>query len=137
VIFETTEHSWHGFRRIQIPADKNGLSRRSIAVYFYTYARPPEETAPGHSTVYVPWRLPERFQPGLTLSEDDLQTIKILLQRRDDQIHFLYEREKEYSHSIEVASGVLGSKAFKIARLITAPARKWKERARERRTAGK
>jgi 2OG-Fe(II) oxygenase superfamily len=131
VIFETTEQSWHGFRRIQIPADRNGLSRRSIAVYFYTNERPPEQTAPSHSTVYVPWRLPDRFQPGLTLSEADLQTIKILLQRRDDQIRFLYEREKEYSHSIEVASGVLGSKAFKIARLATAPVRKLKERMRE------
>ncbi|MFZ0594745.1 MAG: 2OG-Fe(II) oxygenase [Bryobacteraceae bacterium] len=130
VVFETTEHSWHGFRRIQIPADKNGVSRRSIAVYFYSNERPPEETAPGHSTVYVPWKLPDHFQPGLTLSEADLQTIKILLQRRDDQIRFLYEREKEYSHNIEVISDVLGSKAFTIARLATAPVRKLKERIR-------
>jgi Rps23 Pro-64 3,4-dihydroxylase Tpa1-like proline 4-hydroxylase len=128
VVFETTENSWHGFRRIQIPAEKDGLSRRSIAIYFYTKQRPPEETAPGHSTVYVPWRLPEYFQPGMTLSEADLQTIRVLLRRRDDQIRFLYEREKEFSHGLEFAHGVINSKAFKIARLLTAPVRKVKER---------
>ncbi|HEX6545079.1 MAG TPA: 2OG-Fe(II) oxygenase [Bryobacteraceae bacterium] len=131
VVFETTENSWHGFRRIQIPVEKNGLSRRSIAIYFYTKQRPPEETAPGHSTVYVPWRLPDYFQPGMTLSEADLQTIRVLLRRRDDQIRFLYEREKEFSHGLEFAHGVVNSKAFKVARLITAPVRKLKERLRE------
>jgi Rps23 Pro-64 3,4-dihydroxylase Tpa1-like proline 4-hydroxylase len=131
VVFETTESSWHGFRRIQIPEEKSGLSRRSIAIYFYTKQRPPEETAPGHSTVYVPWRLPEYFHPGMTLSEADLQTIRVLLRRRDDQIRFLYEREKEFSHGLEFAHGVINSKAFRMARLITAPVRKVRERMRE------
>jgi Rps23 Pro-64 3,4-dihydroxylase Tpa1-like proline 4-hydroxylase len=34
VIFETTEHSWHGFPRITLPASTEGLMRRSVAVDF-------------------------------------------------------------------------------------------------------
>ena len=71
----------------------------------------------------------------MTLSEADLQTIRVLLRRRDDQIRFLYEREKEFSHSIEFAHGVVSSKAFKIARVLTAPVRKVKEHLKESKTS--
>ncbi len=67
VIFETTESSWHGFRRIHVPAEKN-LSRRSIAVYFYTKDRPAPETGASHGTVYFQRPLPGHLQPGHTLS---------------------------------------------------------------------
>ena len=57
-IFETSEVSWHGFRRIQLPPEKKALSRRSIAVYFYTRERPVEQVAPSHATIYAPRPLP-------------------------------------------------------------------------------
>ncbi len=130
VVFETTETSWHGFHRVQIPASRPEISRRSIAVYFYTQQRPKEETAPHHSTVYVPWRMPDYLQAGHTLTEEDVQTLKVLLKRRDDQIRFLYEREKEFSETFERADSILKSRSFKLARLATAPVRKLKERRR-------
>jgi hypothetical protein len=90
VIFETNEISWHGFSRIALPPDRRELSRRSIALYFYTRERPAEELADPHSTVYVDRPLPERFVPGMTLGEADLQEIRVLLARRDQHNQRLY-----------------------------------------------
>ena len=101
VLFETSEISWHGFRRITLPEDKKHLSRRSIAVYFYTKERPAQQIATSHATVYVQRPLPEHIQPGLTLSEEDFQEIRLLMRRRDHQIQFLYEREKQFQEEIE------------------------------------
>jgi hypothetical protein len=90
VIFETTESSWHGFERIDLPEDKRHLSRKSFALYYYTDTRPAAETGGEHSTVYVERPLPERFQPGMTLGEGDLAEIKSLLSRRDQHLQRLY-----------------------------------------------
>ena len=62
VIFETNEHSWHGFERINLPEHMQQLSRKSFALYYYTDTRPVKETAEEHSTVYVERHLPERFR---------------------------------------------------------------------------
>jgi hypothetical protein len=90
VIFETTEHSWHGFSRIALPPELGDRSRRSIALYFYSAERPAEESAPTHSTVYVDAPLPERFRAGLTLGEADAQELRALLAARDQHIQRLY-----------------------------------------------
>lgn len=99
VIFETTESSWHGFERIDPPAEKADVSRKSFALYFYTRARPKSETANGHSTVYVDRHLPDRFQKGMTLRDADIEEIKTLLTRRDHHLKRLYRQIYEFENS--------------------------------------
>lgn len=120
VIFETTETSWHGFRRIALPADKRHLSRRSIAVYFYTRARPAEETAPGHGTIYVPRPVPDFVQAGHTLVDDEVYELQVQFARRDAQIRYLYDREQEFSR-------IAQSPSFRLARALTWPLRKLRD----------
>lgn len=121
VIFETSERSWHGFRKIEIPSEYAGVSRRSIAVYFYTRERPAQETAPPHSTVYAPRPLPEHLKPGHVLREEDLEALTVLLARRDMQIRFLYEREVEFSSAL---AALPRSFSFRLGRALTWPARR-------------
>lgn len=121
VLFETTETSWHGFTRINLPPDKKNLSRRSVAVYFYTKDRPAKETAVSHGTIYAPWQLPKHLQAGYALTSDDMESLRILMQRRDGQIRFLYEREKEFS---EALTGITRSVSFRVGRALTWPLRK-------------
>jgi hypothetical protein len=125
VLFETTERSWHGFSRITLPPERRELSRRSIAVYFYTEKRPAEETAPSHATVYIPRPLPAYLQPGHTLTELDKDELQNLIERRDDQIRFLYERELRYTSLIR---GITDSLSFRLGRLLTWPARALRRR---------
>lgn len=128
VVFETTESSWHGFDRIRLPPPPQpGLSRRSIAVYFYTKDRAPAETASSHGTVYAPRPLPRHFEPGHTLESEDVQELEILLTRRDRQIQFLYERELEFSKTL---AGIYRSPSFRIGRALTWPLRKLRDRGR-------
>ena len=101
VVFETTENSWHGFQRIELPPEKRHLSRRSVAVYFYTNERPVEEAALEHSTVYVPRGLPNHLQAGQTMAKRDLDSLRGLLSRTSKQIRFLYERLQELQGAIE------------------------------------
>ena len=117
VLFETTESSWHGFRRITLPEDSRALSRRSIAVYFYTEERPREESAPSHGIVYVPRPLPGHLHAGHTLTPADMWQLEVLMQRRDTQIQYLYERELEFQR-------IAQSPTYRLARLLAWPLRK-------------
>jgi hypothetical protein len=111
VIFETNEHSWHGFPQVHLPEDKRHLSRKSFSIYLYTRERPAEDTAPPHTTVYVPRPLPSHIQPGTTLSAADFDVIQGLIDRRDGLIRFYQEKElaisreeqkrQEYLHHLE------------------------------------
>jgi hypothetical protein len=100
VIFETTENSWHGFRRIVLPP-ASALSRKSLAVYFYTRERPKPETAPSHATIYYQRPLSANIQPGYTLKTEDVLELQGLLTRRDGYMTFLYDREQEFSQQLE------------------------------------
>jgi hypothetical protein len=119
VIFETTEASWHGFRRIQLPPDKP-ISRRSIAVYFYSADRRVEETAHSHGTVYYQRPLAQQIRPGYTLTENDVEEIEMLLTRRDKHIQLLHSRELKFS---QVLDGIRRSPSFLLGRALTWPAR--------------
>jgi len=50
VVFETTETSWHGHPDPLNPPI--GITRKSIATYYYSLDRPAEEIAPEHNTVF-------------------------------------------------------------------------------------
>lgn len=91
VVFETTEWSWHGFRRIDLPEERRGTSRRSIALYFYTKERPEEELADPHSTIYVDRPLPTHLDAGHTLTAADMAELRELVTRRDMHLKRLYD----------------------------------------------
>jgi hypothetical protein len=95
VIFETNEYSWHGFPRIELPEDKQHLSRKSFALYYYTDTRPAEDTGPEHSTIYVEQHLPESWHAGMVLEADQLQHAHNLIGSRDQHLKRLYENIKQ------------------------------------------
>ncbi|MGH7330624.1 MAG: 2OG-Fe(II) oxygenase, partial [Polyangiaceae bacterium] len=107
VIFETTELSWHAFPRIALPADKQALTRKSVALYFYTKERPADELADTHSTIYVDLPLPERFAPGRTLDAADVQELRVLLARRDQHNQRLYRDVTSLTGQLEQAQGAI------------------------------
>ncbi len=107
VIFETSEISWHGFARIALPPERSELSRKSIALYFYTRDRPSEEVAYPHSTIYVDRPLPEHFRPGLTLDTHHVEELRGLLARRDQHNQRLYRDLTALEARMELATEAL------------------------------
>jgi Rps23 Pro-64 3,4-dihydroxylase Tpa1-like proline 4-hydroxylase len=123
VIFETNEISWHGFSRIALPPDKQHLSRRSIALYFYTAERPAEELADSHSTIYVDRPLPERFAAGHVLDRGDVEQLELLLNRRDQHNQRLYRELTRLSSDLEharaaISKGLIGRLEYLARRAI-------------------
>ncbi len=112
VIFETTEASWHGFRKIQLPPEKH-ISRRSIAVYFYTKEAPTQGAAPSHATFYYQRPMPKHLRPGYALKDADVRELEILFARRDQYIQFLYQREMGFSKTL---ANISTSRSFRWGR---------------------
>jgi hypothetical protein len=62
MIFGTTDFTYHGHPEpLACPA---GMTRKSLALYYFTNGRPAEEVSPDHSTLFQP-RLNEQFKPDL------------------------------------------------------------------------
>ena len=105
VIFETSEHSWHGFERIQLPEGKKHLSRKMLSIYLslsgHTRDRPAEEIAPPHGTFYVQRPIPSRLVPGHALTAEDLKQLEDLIARRDDWIEAYQRKELADSQRIQ------------------------------------
>jgi len=97
VVFETNEHSWHGFRQIRLPESKRGLTRKCISIYLYTRERPAAEIVPVHGTFYVQRPLPEIYVPGRILTDEDRKEFKQLLVERDDWVAFYQRMDQEVS----------------------------------------
>jgi len=97
VVFETSDHSWHGFRRLELPEDRRGVSRRSFAMYLYTVARPPVQMIPHDITIYTDRPLPQHIREGRQLSGDDVYELECLLARRDRKLEYLYGRAIDYA----------------------------------------
>jgi 2-oxoglutarate-Fe(II)-dependent oxygenase superfamily protein len=136
VIFETSERSWHGFKRICPPADQPGLSRKSIAFYFYTKERPESEVFPEHATFYVQRQLPDKMRSGYTLTQEDVQELNILLTKRDGWIRFLYKRELEFSSQMgELHRQIAMRKVSLIRRALESLVRRRRWRRRRASTA--
>ena len=108
VIFETNEHSWHGFKRIDLPEDKRDLSRKSFALYYYTDKRPAEELGAEHSTIYVEEHLPDHFVEGMKLGAEDLQHVKNLLANRDQHLQRLYRDIQRLNTELSYLRGEFG-----------------------------
>jgi hypothetical protein len=107
VIFETNEISWHGFERIDLPQARRDLTRRSIALYFYTQERPVEELADSHSTIYVDRPLPPQITAGHVLTDEDVETLRGLLARRDQHNQRLYRDVERLTSLLDRANEAL------------------------------
>jgi len=118
VIFETTEWSWHGFQRIQLPQERSDVSRKSFALYYYTDTRPVDETAKPHSTIYVERHLPERFRDSYCLTEQDQEELTGLLARRDQHLKRLYQNIADLSWRLNQIQAGIGT--GELARAKTA-----------------
>ncbi|HEX5756316.1 MAG TPA: 2OG-Fe(II) oxygenase [Arenimonas sp.] len=115
VIFETTEHSWHGFDPIMLPDAQRALSRKSVALYFYSRERPAEETAGRHTTHYVHRQLPTRIQADYRLDANDVDELRGLLQQRDALIRQLYD---ENSQLLQAQDRGLAGKLIYLAKRL-------------------
>jgi hypothetical protein len=127
VIMETSEKSWHGFPLIKLPPGKENLSRKSLALYFYTKDRPQEEITGGHGTFYIQRPLPNSFQVGELISQDIFNEVKYLVFKRDELLRLHQQREIEASNRFVS----LESNLFEIKSRLRVPILGWAKQVRQ------
>jgi hypothetical protein len=98
-------------------------------VYFYTAERPAEQTVPGHGTYYVPRPFPEEVVPGGPLEAAQVAELRELFKRRDQQIRYLRESERELREQLE---RVNRSPSVRLGLALTWPLRKVRDALRGR-----
>jgi hypothetical protein len=115
VVFETTEHSWHAFNTIFLPEAFRERTRKSIALYFYSKHRPPEQTAGKHTTHYVKRQLPERYVAGHTLEASDVAELHAIMQHRDT---YILRLQQEIARLLQAQEHGLAGKLFYLAKRL-------------------
>ena len=107
LLFETNEHSWHGFKKITLP-NEPGLSRKLISIYLYTKDRPEQEIVALHETFYFPYppKLPDR---------EEFSEARRLISKRDALLMSCYKKEIALSEKINL----LEKKISSISKLIS------------------
>ncbi len=103
ILFETNEHSWHGFQPIRSPDPASPLARRSFAIYLYTDDRPEDDTAVEHSTVYVPLHMPDSLKHNDRIDDAVRRDVGKVLEDGLGMMKFLYDREKQFSQQLASA----------------------------------
>ncbi|MGN6113587.1 MAG: 2OG-Fe(II) oxygenase [Luteimonas sp.] len=118
VMFETSDRSWHGFDRIATPPGRPELTRRSIALYFYT--RPDDASGrQAHSTVYVGRALPARLRPGHPIDDADIAELRALLADRDGRIEMQYAEIARLMNALRAHErGATGFALYHARRLL-------------------
>jgi Rps23 Pro-64 3,4-dihydroxylase Tpa1-like proline 4-hydroxylase len=112
VIFETNEYSWHGFPQIDLPADRQHLSRKCLSLYLYTKDRPAHEIVPPHGTFYVMDPLPAHIKAGLTLTVRDVEQIEGAVRSRDVWIEHYQMQEMKNNGTIQSLQSALERNPF-------------------------
>jgi hypothetical protein len=119
VIFETNEHSWHGFPKIDLPEPERRRSRKSISIYLYTRERPAHEIAPPHGTFYVHRPLDKRFRQGYTLTEADEKDLLFQIDRRDKWIEKYQAMELANARELQLKNAYILDLLSRIRAPIT------------------
>src|SRR5690606_41274485 len=100
-------------------------SRRSSDLH--TAERPAEQTVPCHGTYCVPRPFPEHVVAGEPLAPVQVAELRELFERRNQQIRYLWESERELREHLE---RVNRSPSVRLGRALTWPLRKVRDALR-------
>lgn len=100
IIMETSEHSWHGHDLLCLP-NPEAQSRKSISVYLFSRVAQQVDLPTRRSTFYAARQLPEQFQVGHTLTEEDMALLQTAVSKRDRWIQHYQAEVLRFSSRAE------------------------------------